>query len=164
MENHNCGTVRKLSSNCLNLWRIVSSGIRPRVILVFRKSNAISEEAWRGWHCRASCIYLSSLILRTSKTYAKYSSETSVDFQRTIRSYSPEARTLLNHRFEDLKAYILLKFTFVSKFYCSFSAEKKSERAHDSRNTTSFPKFGKTFQSVWTYCSIQIRCWATTAR
>jgi ribosomal protein L13 len=36
---------------------------------------------------------------------AKRSSETSVDFQRTIRRYIPEVGTLHNNRFENLKPY-----------------------------------------------------------
>jgi hypothetical protein len=35
-----------------------------------------------------------------------YSSETSVDFQRTTRRYIPEDRTLQTHRCENLKTYI----------------------------------------------------------
>jgi hypothetical protein len=34
-----------------------------------------------------------------------YSSETSVDFQRTTRRYSPEDSALHNYRCEDLKSY-----------------------------------------------------------
>jgi hypothetical protein len=36
-----------------------------------------------------------------------FSSETSVDFQRTTRRYITEDRTLHNHRFENLKSYII---------------------------------------------------------
>jgi hypothetical protein len=36
---------------------------------------------------------------------ATHFSETSVDFQRTTRSYIPEDRTLHNHRYENLKSY-----------------------------------------------------------
>jgi hypothetical protein len=35
---------------------------------------------------------------------AKYSSETSVDFQRTTPRYNPEDRTIYNHRCENLKS------------------------------------------------------------
>jgi hypothetical protein len=38
---------------------------------------------------------------------AIYSSETSVDFQRTTRRYTPEDRTLHDHRYENLRSYIL---------------------------------------------------------
>jgi hypothetical protein len=38
---------------------------------------------------------------------AKYSSETSVDFQRTTRHYNPEDRTLHNYRCENLKTYVI---------------------------------------------------------
>jgi hypothetical protein len=34
-----------------------------------------------------------------------FSSDTSVDFQRTTRSYIPEGGTLHNHRYENLKPY-----------------------------------------------------------
>jgi hypothetical protein len=34
------------------------------------------------------------------------SSETSVDFQRTVRSYIPEDGTVLNHCCENLKSYM----------------------------------------------------------
>jgi hypothetical protein len=37
---------------------------------------------------------------------AKWTYETSVDFQRTTRRYIPEGRTLHNHRCENLKSYI----------------------------------------------------------
>jgi hypothetical protein len=40
------------------------------------------------------------------KTEATYSSETSVDFQRTIQHYIPEDSNLHNHRCENLKSYI----------------------------------------------------------
>jgi hypothetical protein len=36
---------------------------------------------------------------------AIFSSETSVDFQRTTRRYNPEKSTLYNHRCENLKSY-----------------------------------------------------------
>jgi hypothetical protein len=41
---------------------------------------------------------------------AIYSSETSVDFQRTTRRYIPEDSTLYNHRCEHLKSYIAMFF------------------------------------------------------
>jgi hypothetical protein len=34
------------------------------------------------------------------------SSEKSVDFQRTTQRHAPEASTLHNHRYENLKSYI----------------------------------------------------------
>jgi hypothetical protein len=37
---------------------------------------------------------------------AIYSSETSVDIQRTTRRYVPEDSTLHNHRWENLKSYM----------------------------------------------------------
>jgi hypothetical protein len=37
---------------------------------------------------------------------AVFSSEASVDFQRTTQRYSPEDSTLHNHRCENLKSYI----------------------------------------------------------
>jgi hypothetical protein len=51
-----------------------------------------------------SCLDCSS----TLKMEAKFSSETSVDFQRTARSYIPQYRTLHNRRFENLKSYIFI--------------------------------------------------------
>jgi hypothetical protein len=36
---------------------------------------------------------------------ATYSSETSIDFQRTARRYTPEDGTLHKHRRENLKSY-----------------------------------------------------------
>jgi hypothetical protein len=41
----------------------------------------------------------------TLKMEAIFSSETSVDFQRTIQRYIPEYSTLLNHSSENLKYY-----------------------------------------------------------
>jgi hypothetical protein len=43
----------------------------------------------------------------TLKMEEKYSSEMSVDFQRTSRRCIPEDKTLHNHRCENLKSYIL---------------------------------------------------------
>jgi hypothetical protein len=40
------------------------------------------------------------------KMEAKYSSETSVEFQLTARRYIPEYSTPHNHRCENLKSYI----------------------------------------------------------
>jgi hypothetical protein len=36
---------------------------------------------------------------------ATCSYETSIDFQRTARRYMPEDKTLLNHRWENLRPY-----------------------------------------------------------
>jgi hypothetical protein len=55
-----------------------------------------------------SCLAYSS----TLNMEAKYSFETSVDFQRTKWRYIPEDRNLHNHRSENLKPY---KFTDVSE-------------------------------------------------
>jgi hypothetical protein len=49
-----------------------------------------------------------SAYFSTLKMEAIYSSETSVDFQRTTRRYIPEDSTLHNHRSENLKSYIIL--------------------------------------------------------
>jgi hypothetical protein len=40
---------------------------------------------------------------------AIYSSETSVDFQRTTRRYIPEDDTLHNHRYENLKSDTVIR-------------------------------------------------------
>jgi hypothetical protein len=40
---------------------------------------------------------------------AKYLSETYADFQRTTQHYILEDRTFHTHRFENLRAYILLR-------------------------------------------------------
>jgi hypothetical protein len=42
----------------------------------------------------------------TLKMYVTCASETSVDFQRTIRSCVPEYRNLRSHRFENLSSYL----------------------------------------------------------
>jgi hypothetical protein len=52
--------------------------------------------------------FLAELIFSTLKVEAIYSSETSVDTQRTTRLYIPEDGTLHNHRCENLKSYICL--------------------------------------------------------
>jgi hypothetical protein len=44
----------------------------------------------------------------TLKMETIYSSDTSVDFQRTTRRYIPENSTLRNHRGEDLRSYTAL--------------------------------------------------------
>jgi hypothetical protein len=51
--------------------------------------------------CSHVCIYM-------KKKKELYSSETSVDFQRTTRRYIPEDSTLHNHRCENLKSYIVI--------------------------------------------------------
>jgi hypothetical protein len=51
---------------------------------------------------------LVSCLASTQKIDEMCSSKTSVDFQRTTRRYTPEDRTLHNHRCEDLKSYIAL--------------------------------------------------------
>jgi hypothetical protein len=60
-----------------------------------------------------ACWFLAKLISSTLKMEAIYSSETSVDTQRTPRRNIPEDDTLHNHRCENLKSSLLL-FVFVS--------------------------------------------------
>jgi streptogramin lyase len=51
---------------------------------------------------------------------ATYSTETSVDFQRTTRCCIPEDRTLHNHRCENLRSYVLDDFGrlwYISQIY-----------------------------------------------
>jgi hypothetical protein len=50
--------------------------------------------------------FLAQLIFSTLKMEATYSSETSVNTQRTTRSYNPGEGTLHNHRCENVKFYI----------------------------------------------------------
>jgi hypothetical protein len=45
-----------------------------------------------------------------------FSSETPVDFQRTAQHYFPEDRTLHNHRWDNLKSYIV-KIHFVEQYF-----------------------------------------------
>jgi hypothetical protein len=65
----------------------------------------------RRWLCLT--VYCSTYSSNL-KMEAKFSSETSVDFQRTTRHYTPEHITLHNHRCENLKSYIMLN-VFASK-------------------------------------------------
>jgi hypothetical protein len=51
--------------------------------------------------------FLAELISSTLKMEAIYSSETSVETQRTTRRHIPEDDTLHNYRCENLKSYIL---------------------------------------------------------
>jgi hypothetical protein len=46
--------------------------------------------------------------------------EGQLDFQRTTRCYIPEDRTLHNHRYEELKSYILCIFFFFYRLYSPF--------------------------------------------
>jgi hypothetical protein len=62
---------------------------------------------------RVSCSAFSS----TLKMEAICSSETSVDFQRTTRRYTPEDSTLYNNRCENLKSYA---FKFVFTWACIY--------------------------------------------
>jgi hypothetical protein len=64
------------------------------------------------WFRAGFCVAYSS----TLKMEATYSSETSVDFQRTIRRYITEDRTVHNHRCDNLKSCLVIK-------YCIFSFE-----------------------------------------
>jgi hypothetical protein len=60
---------------------------------------------------KASCFRVVSCLAYSSnlKMEAKYSSETSVDFQRTTQPYITENIILYNHRSESLKFYIGLQ-------------------------------------------------------
>jgi hypothetical protein len=71
----------------------------------------------------ASCWFLSWFIFPTVERGATYSSETSVDFQRTTRRYFLEERTLHNHRCENLKPY-RFNSSFESGQYTKFVAVK----------------------------------------
>jgi hypothetical protein len=61
----------------------------------------------------ACLLVLAELISSTLKTEAIFSSETSVETQRTTRLHIPEDDTLHNHRCENLKSHVAL---FVWKF------------------------------------------------
>jgi hypothetical protein len=55
---------------------------------------------------------------RSRKMEATSSSETSIDFQRTARSYIPEDRTRHNQRCENLKSHIMISgWTPTYKYY-----------------------------------------------
>jgi hypothetical protein len=54
--------------------------------------------------------YLASTYSLTLKMEATCSSETSADFQWTTRRYTPDDRTLDNHRCENLESYISKKY------------------------------------------------------
>jgi hypothetical protein len=58
------------------------------------------------------------------KMKVTYSSETSVDFQRTTRCCIPEDRTLHKHRYESLKGSSYISLHFVT---CT-SYQKKSQK------------------------------------
>jgi hypothetical protein len=75
------------------------------------KVNRRFEEIFR-LHFQARRKRISSFTLVSCSAYsstlkmeATCSSETSVDFHRTTRSYIPEVRTFHNHRCENLKSY-----------------------------------------------------------
>jgi hypothetical protein len=56
------------------------------------------------------------------KIVMKYSSETSVHFQRATRRYIPEGRPRYKHRSENLKSYtILILKSGKQKWECTFS-------------------------------------------
>jgi hypothetical protein len=56
--------------------------------------------------------FLSELAFSTLNMEAIYSSETSVDTQRTTRCYIPEDDTLHSHSCENLKSYIEIIHVF----------------------------------------------------
>jgi hypothetical protein len=74
----------------------------------------------------AICWLLAWLVLRTSRRRWR-SSETSVDFQHTTRSYTTEERTLHNHSCKNIKSYKMkswmtldsVEIGFVSLMQCS---------------------------------------------
>jgi hypothetical protein len=68
----------------------------------------------------SSCSAYSPIV----KMEATFSSETSVDIQRTTRRYIPEDRILHNHRCKNFKSYIFLldmKIYWVQEFHLVFS-------------------------------------------
>jgi hypothetical protein len=87
-----------------------------------------------------------SAYFSTLKMEAIWSSETSVDFQRTARCYIPEDGTLQNHRCENLKSYQVDSSSSV--FHHSIYALKQRRsllRCHPRWNTKPL--------SVWETCN-----------
>jgi hypothetical protein len=72
----------------------------------FERTCRLHIQGRRSLH--STCFTLVSCFAFSSNLMieAKFSSEASVDFQRTIRRYMPEDRTLRNNRCENLKCYI----------------------------------------------------------
>jgi hypothetical protein len=70
---------------------------------------------------KSSCFKLVSWLAYSStfKMKATYSSETLVEFQRTIRRYNTEDRTPHDHRCENLESYI--NFTRISQTKSAFN-------------------------------------------
>jgi hypothetical protein len=68
-----------------------------------KKSASVHNSVTNNWNCKnrflAACFMLPSTLayLSTLKMEETCPTETSVDFQRIIRCYLPEDRTLLNH-------------------------------------------------------------------
>jgi hypothetical protein len=70
------------------------------------KGEIISQERNKLEACNKLCLFMLDSFLAYSTNLmmvATCSSETSVDFQRTTRRYSPEDRILHNHRCDSLK-------------------------------------------------------------
>jgi hypothetical protein len=70
-----------------------------------------------------SCFVYSS----TLETETIFSSETSVDFHRTMRRYIPEGRTLLSHRCENLISSIAILCSRNLTFQFRSGAETRSD-------------------------------------
>jgi hypothetical protein len=96
-----------------------------------------------------ACFMMGSCLVdcRTLKMEATYSSETSVNFQRTTRSFIPEDRTLHNRLCEKLKSYIFrivvpgsllfLVRGFLIRF-CSNMRKIPSKKMHNGLETIEF--------------------------
>jgi hypothetical protein len=110
-----------LSVGCsLHKSRLLSSGTYRRVvrwkqtdvseeyISIFKIEGLCPSRKPVEWGLLTICFTLVSRLTYSStlKMEERYSSETSVDFKRTTRHCNPEARTLHNHRSENLKVFI----------------------------------------------------------
>jgi hypothetical protein len=65
--------------------------------------NMLPLYSWLKSNRLPFCFTYSSILMME----ATCSSETTIEFYRTIRRYIPEARTLRNHRCENLRSYIM---------------------------------------------------------
>jgi hypothetical protein len=105
------------------------------------------------WLCSklAFALVCCSSYYSTLKMKVTCSSETSVDVQRTTRNYIPEYRTLLNHRFKNLKS---LQFSILYTFVKNVSPEDGS---HEPKHAVKCNKFD-TKANYCFHCIINERC------
>jgi hypothetical protein len=108
------------------LWRVSTCGIWRRVV------RWVSTDA-----CHVLACWFAEHISSTLKMEAIYSSETSVETQRTTRRHIPEDDTLHNHRCENLISYTKIFFANSSKYKLTHNAAMNGWQSIEKSKLTS---------------------------